>query len=171
MRKNKILRPQHKVKRRKKAPPHFFSLLLAEMQAWHTHPIGTRSHMLQSPKTQYCRRLIGTLPAAEHRAGPSLRPCFPKSGRDLKIRAAVCLGAPRRHAAAGEVLASLRGGERSVAGVQPGPHPGERRGRSLGGKERRDLTRGSFVALPFQRKKKKIKMLCSLEREQRVSLP
>lgn len=120
-------------------------------------------HVAESPKTRYCQRLIGSLPAAEHGAGPSLRPRFPKSRRALKIHAAVCLGAPKGHATAGEVPAPLRGGDGSVSGPQPGSHPGEVRGRSLGGKGRWDITRGSLVALPFQGEKK-IKMLCSLER-------
>lgn len=138
--KKKIPRPQQKARRRKKkCPATFFSLLLAGVRAWYRHPIATRSrNVAEPPKTQFCLRLIGLLPAAEQRAGPSLRPCFPKPGRALKIHAAVCLGAPR---AAGEVLASLRGGDCAVSGVQPGPHPGEGRG---GGTHPVALCRFSF---------------------------
>lgn len=139
---------------KKKCPATFFSLLLAGVRAWYTHPIVTTSrHVAESPKTQFCLRLIGLLPAAEQRAGPSLRPCFPKPGRALKIHAAVCLGVPRGHAAAGEVLASLRGGDCAVSGVQPGPHPGEPRDRSLGGKGRRDSPGAALSRFLFNGRK------------------
>lgn len=134
----------------KKAPPHFFSFACRNAGMAYTSDSNEVLHVAESPKTQYCRRPIGSLPAAEHRAGPSLRPCFPKPGRALKFHAAVCLGGTR---SPGEVLASLRGGDRAVSGLQPGPHPREQRGRSRGGKGRRDVTRRSFVSLSFQGQK------------------